>query len=330
MDRAGKQSDKDRDEGQETFANGEARFKLGDQWYYRGNRSPSWFYVASRPDGSCQGGIAERVPQHLWSFLEDTARTISGLKAMGQAVVNTIQQGMTPVPESGTLDMSPAARLKDAESDVLRLHAEKMKFFERVIELERELAEHRDNGRRLMEAADGWKAEAERLRGIERALERANEEIASRSASGTLPFSPEEALRRMNDAVKVFAPQFGLPDWSTEWEAIPQNERDCMVAVIRSVFIEQAAIALSTTQHTIPQEALDRYDALLVTGERHGNLTIPLFHCIPNGDKWAGVAVQLDERNRFINAIAAKLGCKPDDSILDKLDSALSATGRSE
>lgn len=45
------------------------------------------------------------------------------------------------------------------------------------------LTEHRDNGRRLMESADGWKAEAERLRGIERALERANEEIASRSAS---------------------------------------------------------------------------------------------------------------------------------------------------
>ncbi len=42
--------------------------------------------------------------------------------------------------ESGQLDMSPAARLKDAEDDVLRLHREKMKFFERVIELERQLA----------------------------------------------------------------------------------------------------------------------------------------------------------------------------------------------
>ena len=40
----------------------------------------------------------------------------------------------------GTLDMSPAARLKDAEDDVLRLHEEKMKFFERVIELERQIS----------------------------------------------------------------------------------------------------------------------------------------------------------------------------------------------
>jgi hypothetical protein len=42
--------------------------------------------------------------------------------------------------ERETLDMSVAARLKDAESDVLRLHGEKMKFFERTIELERQLA----------------------------------------------------------------------------------------------------------------------------------------------------------------------------------------------
>ena len=111
------QSDKDRDEGQETFANGEARFKLGDQWYYRGNRSPSWFYVASRPDGTCQGGIAERVPQHLWSFLEDTARTISGLKAMGQAVVNTIQQGMTPLPELGARQILKPKVLCEAPGD---------------------------------------------------------------------------------------------------------------------------------------------------------------------------------------------------------------------
>jgi hypothetical protein len=51
----------------------EARFKIGDQWYYRGNRSPSWFFVASRADGSCQGGISERVPVVFWPMLEEIA-----------------------------------------------------------------------------------------------------------------------------------------------------------------------------------------------------------------------------------------------------------------
>lgn len=42
--------------------------------------------------------------------------------------------------ETGKLDLSDKARLADALDDVKRLHEEKMKFFERTIELERELA----------------------------------------------------------------------------------------------------------------------------------------------------------------------------------------------
>jgi hypothetical protein len=42
--------------------------------------------------------------------------------------------------ETGELDLSEKARLADALDDVKRLHEEKMKFFERAIELERELA----------------------------------------------------------------------------------------------------------------------------------------------------------------------------------------------
>lgn len=62
----------------ETFANGEYRFKLGDQWYYRGNRSPSWFYVASRADGSCQGGISERVEYgSMCKLLNDIAERLA-------------------------------------------------------------------------------------------------------------------------------------------------------------------------------------------------------------------------------------------------------------
>lgn len=63
----------------------------------------------------------------------------------------------------------------------------------------------------------------------------------SANAPYQLPFAPEDALRRMHEAVKQFAPQFGLEHWASEWEDLPQAERDCMVAVIRNVFIEQAS-----------------------------------------------------------------------------------------
>jgi hypothetical protein len=85
-----------------------------------------------------------------------------------------------PLPESealqpGQLDMSPAARLKDAESDVLRLHAEKMRFFERTIELEREVERYR-------KGMENWKATAEaKDRDFAANLE------AARSASTPMP-----------------------------------------------------------------------------------------------------------------------------------------------
>jgi len=50
----------------------EIKFKIGDQWFYRGNRSPSWLFLAERLDGSpC--GIAEKVPADWWPLLEALA-----------------------------------------------------------------------------------------------------------------------------------------------------------------------------------------------------------------------------------------------------------------
>lgn len=64
-----------------------------------------------------------------------------------------MERAKTSRSETGTLDMSEKARLKDAEDDVLRLHGEKMKFFERTIVLERELAAMtRDRDARAREA----------------------------------------------------------------------------------------------------------------------------------------------------------------------------------
>ena len=61
----------------EIFADGEYQFKLGDQWYYRGNRSPKWLFVASRADGSCQGGICESVPIAWWPLLNQIGERLS-------------------------------------------------------------------------------------------------------------------------------------------------------------------------------------------------------------------------------------------------------------
>jgi len=50
----------------------EVKFKYDGQWYYRGNKSDSWFFLADRSDGSpC--GIAERVPKKMWPILEKLA-----------------------------------------------------------------------------------------------------------------------------------------------------------------------------------------------------------------------------------------------------------------
>lgn len=51
----------------------EVKFQIDGQWFYRGNRSPSWFALASRADGSASG-IAERVPRAYWFLLDHIAR----------------------------------------------------------------------------------------------------------------------------------------------------------------------------------------------------------------------------------------------------------------
>lgn len=47
----------------------EAKLKIGDQWFCRGNRSNTWFATLHE-----DGGLAERVPPICWPFLEEIAR----------------------------------------------------------------------------------------------------------------------------------------------------------------------------------------------------------------------------------------------------------------
>ena len=56
--------------------------------------------------------------------------------------------------------------------------------------------------------------------------------------------APEDIARRFHDAYEHFAPQFGYatrPESRKEWDELPQNLRDLMIAVVRNVLIEWPA-----------------------------------------------------------------------------------------
>ena len=55
----------------------EVKINIAGQWYYRGNRSPQWFALASRSDGS-SCGIADKVPAEKWPALEKAAAEQKG------------------------------------------------------------------------------------------------------------------------------------------------------------------------------------------------------------------------------------------------------------
>ena len=57
----------------------EQKFKVGDQWFYRGNRSPTWLFVHERADGSISG-ISEKVPFAWWLLLEEIAKLRDGIQ----------------------------------------------------------------------------------------------------------------------------------------------------------------------------------------------------------------------------------------------------------
>lgn len=80
-----------------------------------------------------------------------------------------------------------------------------------------------------------WRS-LDRIAGLEAAL------AAERERRGSS--SPEDIARRFHDAYERLAPQFGYstrPESRREWDELPQNLRDLMIAVVRNVLIEQPA-----------------------------------------------------------------------------------------
>ena len=63
----------------------EVKFKVDGQWFYRGNRSPQWLALASRPDGSACG-ITDKVPAEMWSVLEELAKVTAELEETRDAL----------------------------------------------------------------------------------------------------------------------------------------------------------------------------------------------------------------------------------------------------
>lgn len=49
----------------------EANIKVGDQWFYRGNRSPRWFARLRE-----NGGLSESVEAHIWPILEQLTQAL--------------------------------------------------------------------------------------------------------------------------------------------------------------------------------------------------------------------------------------------------------------
>ena len=76
----------------------------------------------------------------------------------------------------------------------------------------------------------------------ERAIRAEDALAAERERRGSS--SPEDIARRFHDAYERLAPQFGYstrPESRREWDELPQNLRDLMIAVVRNVLIEQPA-----------------------------------------------------------------------------------------
>ena len=102
-----------------------------------------------------------------------------------------------------------------------------------------------DNGQRAplpgcmigpSEPCDAFQRQTARIAELEAAL------AAERERRGSS--SPEDIARRFHDAYERLAPQFGYstrPESRREWDELPQNLRDLMIAVVRNVLIEQPA-----------------------------------------------------------------------------------------
>jgi hypothetical protein len=60
-----------------------------------------------------------------------------------------------------------------------------------------------------------------------------------------LPWSPEETAKRFHDAYEALAPMFRYStrlESRKEWSELDESMRALMIAVVRNVLIEQAAI----------------------------------------------------------------------------------------
>lgn len=156
----------------------EAKFKLGDQWFYRGNRSDTWYFVASRADGSCQDGIMERVPANEWLYLEEIARLSLPLETVapsrdwvefrqqadrGEHPLPPAAPAATPRTESGewpTPEYAQRIMFEGCDS-VVMAPEDYEALYELARTLERENADLRGKLANEINIAAGWKATAE-------------------------------------------------------------------------------------------------------------------------------------------------------------------------
>jgi hypothetical protein len=60
----------------------EIKLKVGDQWFYKGNRSPAWFATYREGPSS----IADRIEPHIWPILDALSAAQSALVELDKQV----------------------------------------------------------------------------------------------------------------------------------------------------------------------------------------------------------------------------------------------------
>lgn len=73
----------------------EAKVKIGDQWFYRGNRSNTW--LATYREGPA-GGLADRVPSVCWPFLEEIVRLQASVRPEAAEMAETLKRLRSQIP----------------------------------------------------------------------------------------------------------------------------------------------------------------------------------------------------------------------------------------
>lgn len=110
------------------IAETEQKFQIGDQWYYRGNRSRLWLYLQ---DGHKSSSIAAQVPAECWPILEEVAR----LSAITAVVSQAKEEEVNFNPARKPLHCERCYKRDFETTEIISDHCTRCGFFPEALEL---------------------------------------------------------------------------------------------------------------------------------------------------------------------------------------------------